>query len=356
MKIIPVKLGPRSYDIHIEPGLLKTLPKHLASFNKGQQWIILSQPDIIQLIGNDLQNSLLKSGFYCSIIPIPNGERAKSFDQYQKIIEAMVQAGCDRSTTLLALGGGVTGDLTGFIAATYMRGVDYFQIPTTLLAMVDSSIGGKTAINLKMGKNLVGSFYQPKGVWIDPDLLTSLPREERISGIGEIIKYGAIRDAPFLETLSTWLDHLETFPFTKAIEHSCTIKSEIVAKDEQEDHLRMILNFGHTIGHALEAHLQYGGLRHGDAVSYGMLCAGWISEQTGLLNSEERQFLEDTISKLPSPSLPDIDPNGVLQHISSDKKYRDGHLNYVLLSGLGNAVISNQISMALIAESLKVIL
>ncbi|MFQ6612567.1 MAG: 3-dehydroquinate synthase [Fidelibacterota bacterium] len=355
MKTISVNLGSHSYDILIEPGLLNKLPGQLAKYDTGQQWIIISQPEIIKLVGKSLEKNLLKRGFYCSIITISNTEDSKSFNQYRATIEEMVRLGCDRSTTILALGGGVTGDLAGFVAATYLRGVDYFQIPTTLLAMVDSAIGGKTGINLPAGKNLVGCFNQPKAVWIDPEILQSLPREEQISGIGEIIKYGAIRDAEFLQSIHQWLDDIEHFPFTRAIERSCEIKREIVEVDEQEENLRMILNFGHTVGHALEAYSGYHKIRHGEAVSYGMLCSGWISEQTGLLTKEEQQFLSTTIHKLPLPTLPFINSNKLLNYITTDKKYRDGSLNYILLSGLGNAVISNQISMPLIAESLKII-
>ncbi|MCH7762472.1 MAG: 3-dehydroquinate synthase [Candidatus Marinimicrobia bacterium] len=353
MKTIQVNLGQRSYPIHVESGLLKEIPSILSIKNQGQKWVIIAQQGIIDRYGNALSDQLSEAGFDTLTIDIPTGENAKSFDEYQIILSRMVEAGCDRSSIILALGGGVTGDLAGFAAATFMRGVDYFQIPTTLLAMVDSSIGGKTGINIAEGKNLIGVIHQPKAVLIDPEILHSLPKEEITSGLGEIIKYGAIRDKAFLTSISLWLDDINTFPFEKAIIHSCEIKAAIVSKDEREGDLRRILNFGHTIGHALEAYYGYGEMRHGDAVSYGMICGGWISNQLGYLSKHDYQNLKDIIQKLPLQSLNKFDPNQIISFIKNDKKIISGQLHFVILNGLGSAAITKNVAHDIILESLK---
>jgi 3-dehydroquinate synthase len=236
-----------------------------------------------------------------------------------------------------------------------MRGIDYYQIPTTLLAMVDSSIGGKTGINIAEGKNLVGAIYQPKGVLIDPVILESLPQEEVFAGLGEIIKYGAIWDKAFLIDISTWLEDIDSFPFEDAIHKSCKIKAEVVSKDEREGDLRRILNFGHTIGHALESHLGYGKIRHGEAVALGMKCAGFISKKLNLLSKEELSTLNQTINRLPLPQLPHINGNHLMPFIKTDKKSEKGVLNFVVLDGLGNAITSTNVTEDLIKQSLTVL-
>lgn len=355
MKTIQVNLKDRSYPIHIESGLLQKLPDYLKEANHGQKWVIISQHRILDLFRDDLQSLLQNSDFNCASITIPAGEAAKSLNEYRRIISQMVELGCDRSTTILALGGGVVGDVAGFAAATFMRGLEYFQIPTTLLAMVDSSIGGKTGINISEGKNLVGAIYQPKGVLIDPDNLKSLPREEIVAGLGEVIKYGAIYDRDFFSNISVWMEDLDSFPFEKAITRSCAIKADVVSKDEHEKGMRRILNFGHTIGHALEAHLGYGKLRHGEAVAYGMLCAGYISEKLGHLSSKEAGLLFETIQMLPLPKIGQQNSEHLINYIRTDKKNEKGVLNFVVLNGLGNAMTSNEVNEHLIKESLKVL-
>ncbi len=353
MKTIQVNLNERSYPIHVASGLLKDFPTLLSSHNNGQKWVIISQPGILDRYGKMFVDQLSNTEFDTLILDIPTGEKAKSFAEYQTVLSRMVVAGCDRSSTILALGGGVTGDLAGFAAATFMRGIDYFQIPTTLLAMVDSSIGGKTGINIAEGKNLVGSIYQPKGVLIDPNMLKSLPQKEVVSGLGEIIKYGAIRDKDFFYKISLWLDDIDTFPFEKAITRSCEIKAAIVANDEREGDLRRILNFGHTIGHALEAYIGYGKIRHGEAVSWGMISAGWISNQLGYLSTDQYTFLKDTIQKLPLPFLPKLDHDKMLSFVKKDKKTVSGKLHFVILNELGSARTTNKVPENLLLESLK---
>ncbi len=355
MKSVQVNLGSRSYPIHVKSGLLKKTASILSDQNHGQKWVIISQYNLMDLYGIDLMTILNESGFNCDFITLPVGEASKSLNEFSRVISQMVEFGCDRKTTIIALGGGVVGDVSGFVASSFMRGIDYYQIPTTLLAMVDSSIGGKTGINIAEGKNLVGAIYQPKGVLIDPVILESLPQEEVFAGLGEIIKYGAIWDKAFLIDISTWLEDIDSFPFEDAIRKSCKIKAEVVSKDEREGDLRRILNFGHTIGHALESHLGYGKIRHGEAVALGMKCAGFISQKLNLLSKEELSTLNQTINRLPLPQLPHINGNHLMPFIKTDKKSEKGVLNFVLLDGLGNALCSTDVTEELIQESLKVL-
>ena len=355
MKSVQVNLGSRSYPIHVKSGLLKQTASILSDQNHGQKWVIISQYNLMELFGFDLMTELNESGFNCDYITLPLGEASKSLNEFSRVISQMVEFGCDRKTTILALGGGVVGDVSGFVASSFMRGIDYYQIPTTLLAMVDSSIGGKTGINIAEGKNLVGAIYQPKGVLIDPVILESLSKEEVMAGLGEVIKYGAIWDKAFLIDISTWLEDIDSFPFEDAIRKSCKIKAEVVSKDEREGDLRRILNFGHTIGHALESHLGYGKIRHGEAVALGMKCAGFISQKLNLLSKEELSTLNQTINRLPLPQLPHINGNHLMPFIKTDKKSEKGVLNFVLLDGLGNAISSTDVTEELIQESLKVL-
>ena len=355
MKTIQVQLGDRSYPIHIMPGLMIDIPSILSGNNNGQKWVIISQHRLMELFGFDLMTNLKDNGFDVEFITVPVGESAKSLNNFSRVISQMVKLNCDRSTTILALGGGTVGDVVGFVASSFMRGIEYYQIPTTLLAMVDSSIGGKTGINITEGKNLIGSIYQPQGVLVDSTLLDSLPRKEVIAGLGEVIKYGAIRDTDFLNQVSEWLNDIDSFPFGKAIERSSEIKADIVSADEREGGLRRLLNFGHTVGHALEAHLGYGRIRHGEAVALGMKCAGWISEKMNMLSNDEFNQLSEPILKLPLPSLGKINVNHLMSYIRVDKKSEKGVLNFVVLDGLGNGTTSTHVNKKLIQQSLKVL-
>ena len=355
MKTIQVQLGDRSYPIHVKPGLTIDIPSILSGNNHGQKWVIISQHRLMELFGFDLITNLKDSGFDAEYITIPVGEVAKSLNEFSSVVSQMIELNCDRSTTILALGGGVVGDVAGFVASSFMRGIKYYQIPTTLLAMVDSSIGGKTGINITEGKNLIGSIYQPQGVLVDSTLLDSLPREEVIAGLGEVIKYGAIRDIEFLNQVSDWLNDIDSFPFDKAVERSSEIKADIVSTDEREGGLRRLLNFGHTVGHALEAHLGYGRIRHGEAVALGMKCAGWISKKMDMLSNDELNQLTEPILKLPMPSLGKLNANHLMSYIRVDKKSEKGVLNFVVLDGLGNGMTSTLVTEQLIQKSLKVL-
>jgi 3-dehydroquinate synthase len=357
MKSIKVSLTERSYDIHIQAGMHSTLPNLLADFNKGQSWVLFTQQPIFDLYGSNLAEALHVSGFKVHNIILENNEAAKSLSSMEAIYSQLIEFGCDRSSAFLALGGGVVGDVTGFAAATFMRGVDYYQIPTTLLAMVDSSIGGKTGINLDAGKNLVGAFWQPNAVLIDPNYLASLPKREVVSALGEVLKYGAILDKDFFNKVSENLDELLELgnpPLLADVIGKCVaLKAKIVEQDEGEGGLRRILNFGHTIGHALEKYFEYGVLRHGEAVAYGMLAAGKLSVEYGGLKIEDYEYFQQSINRLPLPTLPEFEVNKIIEIMANDKKVKDGVINFVLLSKIGETVICNNISDMILINVLK---
>ena len=355
MKKYTVNLKQRSYDINIKPGIIDDLPSILSEFNKGQKWIILSQYKLMELFGFKLEKKLLSSGYDCVHITLPIGEAAKSINEYNRAISQMIEFGCDRGTTIISLGGGAVGDVSGFISSTFMRGIEYFQIPTTLLSMVDSSIGGKTGINIPQGKNLIGTFYQPQAVFIDQDLLNSLPNEEIVSGIGEIIKYGAILDIDFFNEIVDWVQDIKNFPFEKAIATCCKLKADIVSKDEEDNDIRSILNFGHTVGHALELKFGFNSLKHGEAVSLGMLSAGYISYKLGKINKKEFGLLEHTIRSLPLPNLKKLDIDEIISFIKRDKKYEKGKLKFVILKKMGHAVVTTNIDDKLLRASIKIL-
>lgn len=356
MQQIPVDFGARAYSILIDSGLLRAHPQTLQSWNHGQQWVMITQRSLYQRYGESLEQSLILAGFKVTTLVIPTGETAKSIQQVEILYSKLIQLNCDRSTTLLALGGGVVGDITGFIAATFMRGISYIQIPTTLLAMVDSAIGGKTGVNLPEGKNLVGSIYQPRLVAIDPDVLITLPIRERVSGLAEILKYGAIGDRDFfrfvVSNIPVLLNENPGKLLEKIILRSVSIKAEIVMQDEHEGHLRRILNFGHTIGHALETSLKYDDLKHGEAVAFGMMAAGHISRNRGLLSQGDLDELLGGIAVLPLPEVTIRDEDEILKIIQRDKKVRAGVLHFVLLERLGTAAVVDDVSEAEIRAGL----
>ena len=325
--------------------------------NQGQKWVVFSQNEIFNLYGNKLIDDLNSSGFQVEKVILLDGERAKSLSTLEDVYSQLIELECHRSSTFIALGGGVVGDATGYIAATFMRGVDYIQIPTTLLAMVDSSIGGKTGVNLLAGKNLVGAIWQPKTVVIDPDLLSSLPKREVTSAMGEVIKYGAIFDRDLFDLISSNLEDLLKLVnpelLTEVIGRCAKLKADVVAEDEREGDKRRILNFGHTIGHALETHFGFDTLRHGEAIAYGMLAAGRISIEELRFKKENFELLQEIIGKLPLPALPEFEPEEILQIMQRDKKVKDGNIHFVLLEEIGKAVIVNDVEKKTIINALE---
>ncbi len=347
MRTIRVNIKENPYPIHIEHGLLTKFPTLFVKQNQGQRWIIVTQPNLNKLYGQSLLKSLNEAGFDVEALTIPVGEQAKTLAQIEILYQQLLDLHCDRSTVLIALGGGVVGDITGFVAATFMRGIQYIQVPTTLLAMIDSAIGGKTGVNLLQGKNLIGSIYQPQAVVVDPSLLDSLPIRERMSGFAEMLKYGLIRDRDFFVSLkdaefNARIDNAERLAETITI--SCEIKADIVSKDERELGLRRILNFGHTIGHALETYCGYDKLKHGEAVAYGILCSSWISFQKKMISVKEWGLIKTVIRRLPLPKLSTFVPQKILTIIHYDKKNHFGKLHFILLDRIGNAVVTDQVS------------
>ena len=355
MKKYTVKLKQRSYDINIKPGIIKELPLLFSEYNEDQKWIIISQHKIMELFGYELEQELKKNNFNCSNITLPNGEAAKSINEYNRAIEQMIDFECDRKSIIIALGGGVVGDVSGFIASTFMRGIKYFQVPTTLLSMVDSSIGGKTGINISKGKNLIGTIYQPKAIFIDQNLLKTLPEGEVVSGLGEIIKYGIILDFNFFNKVRNWIKDISNFPFEEAIELCCKLKSEIISKDEMDNGIRALLNFGHTVGHALELKYGFDKIKHGEAVAYGMISASYISFKLKKINHEQYNLLCITIRLLPLPTLDKLDVNEILTFIKRDKKYIKGKINFVTLKKIGSADITKDIQDKLLMNSIKIL-
>ncbi len=358
MQIINVNLEKRSYPIHVERGGISTFSNRISKNESNRHWVIITQPNLAERYGKGLQKSMQDEGLQTDLITIPVGESAKALSQIEHLYTELVRMQCDRGTVLVALGGGVVGDVAGFLAATYMRGIDYVQFPTTLLSMIDSSIGGKTGVNLPQGKNLVGAIYQPKNVVIDPNILDSLPTREKVSGFAEMLKYGLIRDKEFFQkitSLSPIMGIENNQLLEESIIRSCEIKAEIVSLDELESGLRRILNFGHTIGHALEILSGPDVLRHGEAVAYGMLCAGSISHKRGMLTEEEWTTIENPIRKLPLPEFEIPKTEDILHTIKHDKKNLSGKRYFVLLDGIGNAVVSDQVSDNEIKISLEVL-
>src|SRR5690554_1695322 len=342
-RTLQVALGERSYPIHIGPGLLGD-PAWITPYLAGRQVMIVTNetiaPRYLELVRRGLPADL-----EVHELVLPDGEATKTLACVSRIWDALLEAGFNRRCTLIALGGGVIGDMVGFAAASYQRGVAFIQVPTTLLAQVDSSVGGKTGVNHPLGKNMIGAFWQPRAVLIDTDTLATLPAAEFSAGLAEVIKYGLIRDADFL----TWLEEhmsalraLDPEALAWAIERSCQIKAEIVAADETEQGVRALLNLGHTFGHAIEAHQGYGNWLHGEAVGAGMVMALNLSCALGWLSEDDRRRGAQLIAAAGLPVAPprDMTAEDFRRLMAVDKKVLDGQLRLVLLQRLGEAVVT----------------
>ena len=355
MRTLKVQLGERSYPIHIGRGLLRTTG--LVTGRLAQKRVaLITNTTVAQLYLEPLQAALEAEGVVVLPIIVPDGEAHKNWETLNSIFDRLIAGRCERKTTILALGGGVIGDLGGFAAATYQRGVPFIQLPTTLLAHVDSSVGGKTAINHPLGKNMIGAFYQPQSVIIDIDTLDTLPGREFAAGLAEVIKYGAIRDIGFFEWLEQNLDRLiarDPDAVVHAIERSCINKAEVVGLDEREEGQRALLNYGHTFGHAIETGVGYGAWLHGEAVSAGMVLAALLSERMGLL---DRADVARLVSLLRRARLPIIAPElGVERYVelmAHDKKAQGGLLRFVLLRRLGEAFVTGEVPLAAVEATL----
>lgn len=340
MSIIRVNLGAKSYNIEIAAGLLDTAGEKIRSISKAQRAAVISDSNVDALYGERLQAALAGSGFKVTRIVFPAGEKSKCLNELAKIYDSLAEAGITRSDLVVALGGGVTGDLGGFAAATFLRGVDYVQIPTSLLAQIDSSVGGKVAVDLPAGKNIVGNFYQPKLVLIDTMLLKTLPVRFLHDGLAEAIKYGCIRDRALFEKIAAMRDDDELLENIGGIvERCCAIKAEIVERDEFDTGERMVLNFGHTIGHAVEKCSNYESFTHGEAVGIGMLLLTRQTERLDLTESGTAAAIYDVLKKYNLPVDADYGNEELLKAAGMDKKKSGSSITLVILKNIGTSFL-----------------
>lgn len=350
MRTLNVELAERSYPIHIGAGLLLQ-PQLITTCLRQKRVAIVTNTVVAPLYLEQLVGGLSAQGVECVPIVLPDGEAHKNWETLNTIFDALLEARCERGTTIIALGGGVVGDMAGFAAAVYQRGVPFIQIPTTLLAQVDSAVGGKTAINHPSGKNMIGAFYQPQVVLADTDTLRTLPERELAAGLAEIIKYGFIRDLAFLEWLELNLERLlarDPEALAYAIEASCRNKAEVVGVDEREAGMRALLNFGHTFGHAIEAGTGYGTWLHGEAVAAGMVLGAQLSERMGYLSEKDVHRVASVLARAGLPiSAPDLGLDRYIDLMGHDKKVKGGKLQFVLLKQIGTAFVSEAPAAAL---------
>ena len=360
MQTVSVSLGARSYSIVIGPRLMASLGARCAELGLGKRCALITDTNVGQRYADTCVKSLKKAGFDAVVITVPAGEKSKSMSQVAKAYDLLSTHRLERKSFVVALGGGVVGDLAGFVAATYLRGIPFVQIPTSLLAQVDSSVGGKVGVNLKSGKNLVGAFHQPKLVLCDLATLKTLPEREFRAGLAEVIKYGIIYDAPFFASLEKDLAKiLKRQPqlLEKVIARCCEIKADVVSQDETETGLRAILNFGHTIGHGIEAVFRYGEYLHGEAISIGQVAAAELSsEQTGFPASDA-QRIEKLFARTGLPTRLNFSAKQwekLVNAMRLDKKVSAGEIKFVLASAIGQVSWGNAVPIGSIAKVLQV--
>lgn len=354
-RILNVDLGDRSYPIYIGVDLLERTDI-FKSYITSKQVLVVSNVTVAPLYLEKVLTGL--AGFQVETVILPDGEEYKSINTLDDIFTTLLEKRFDRGCTLVALGGGVVGDMTGFAAACYQRGVDFVQIPTTLLAQVDSSVGGKTGVNHALGKNMIGAFHQPQCVIIDTTTLQTLEERQLSAGIAEVIKYGLINDLEFFEWLEINMDQLvakDPQTLSYAIERSCFDKAEVVAADERESGMRALLNLGHTFGHAIETGMGYGQWLHGEAVGAGMCMAAGLSKKLGWMNQAEVDRVTALIKRANLPVYPpeDISVSQFLDLMSVDKKVKDGQLRLVLMKGIGKALVTSEFDSKALEELLN---
>ena len=357
IETLEVALGERSYPIHIGPDLLARADLLLPHVSQ-KKAVVVTNETVAPLYLQRLCATLSSGGIEVLPVVLPDGEQFKNWETLNRVFDALLGALCERNTTLIALGGGVIGDMGGFAAACYQRGMPFIQVPTTLLSQVDSSVGGKTAINHPLGKNMIGAFYQPKLVLADISTLDTLPDRELKAGLAEIIKYGLIRDPEFFDWLEINLDKLlkrDRMAMVHAVQRSCANKAAVVAADERESGERALLNLGHTFGHAIETGLGYGEWLHGEAVAAGTLIAAELSCRLGWIDAGTVARIERLFVRAGLPVMgPHLGVNRYLELMSHDKKVLDGKLRLVLLQRIGKAVVSDVATGAQIAEAIEV--
>lgn len=357
MEEIRVEFGERSYGIFIGADMLREIGERVKGLNPSRVAVI-SNPTVYGLYGGMVSDSLKKAGLDAPVILIPDGEEYKEFLWAYYIYGELLKQRLDRASALIALGGGVIGDITGFVASTYMRGISFVQVPTTLLAQVDSSVGGKTGVNHPLGKNMIGTFYQPKLVWADASTLKTLLKREFLSGIAEVIKYGVILDEAFFRFLEDNREkvlNLDRHALEHIIKRSCEIKAEVVSRDEREGGLRAILNYGHTIGHALETVTGYTTYLHGEAVAIGMYREARLSSLLGIMDAKEAERVRSLITAygLPSEMPSDVNAEGILSSMRLDKKAVAGELKFILPEKIGSVRIKGVADTDRIIEALR---
>ena len=355
MKRIKIRLGTNSYEVHVGSGLLEQMGRQLIENGVTGKLVIITNPIVKRLYGDALKENLAGEGFKVIILSVPDGEDQKSLETAGRLYNELTGCYAERTTPILALGGGVIGDLTGFVAATYLRGVPLIQVPTTLLAQVDSSIGGKVAVNHDQLKNIIGAFYQPRLVVTDISTLKTLPAKEFTNGLAEVIKSAVVWEEEFFTFLETNLEKIKSLDdraLEEAVFRSAKIKAEIVEKDEKELGLRSILNYGHTIGHAIETASDFK-VGHGEAVAIGMLAAARISNKLGILDKNELVRLEGIIKKAGLPTeIPNLMVEKITQAIKHDKKILMGKIRFILPKSIGDVFITDEVSPSLIEQVL----
>lgn len=356
MKEVRVRLAERSYPIWVGRNILDQLGKILRGYDLTPKVMIVTNPIVNGYYGRRVREILEESNFSVAIAVVPDGEEYKSLKWANKLYDELLAHKLDRYSTIVALGGGVIGDLAGFVASTFMRGISYVQVPTTLLAQVDSSVGGKVAVNHPKAKNMIGAFWQPKFVLVDLEVLRTLPQRELRAGLAEVIKYGVIKDSAFFEFLETNIDGIKGMDLgdlEKVVANSCRIKAEVVSLDEREAGLRAILNYGHTIGHALEALTDYKVYRHGEAVSIGMVCSAKISCKMGILPDDQALRQVKLLRKVDLPTgVKGLKPKRIIEALSRDKKVREGKVRFILARDIGQVVIRDDVPTGIIEEVL----
>ena len=355
MAVLTVDLGERSYPIHVDAGLLKR-DELIREFIAGSEVMVVSDETVAPLYLDQLLAVLTGMRVTCQILPC--GEDTKNLHTVTQLFDTMLEASCSRSVTVIALGGGVIGDIAGFVAACYHRGVEYLQVPTTLLAQVDSAVGGKTGINHALGKNMIGAFHQPRCVISDIDTLATLESRQVSAGIAEVLKYALIRDANFFAWLSEHMSALlvcDRDTLTETIIACCRIKAELVAADERETGDRALLNLGHTFGHAIETATGYGEWLHGEAVAVGMVLAAEMSQRLGWLGSHEVDQIRELLVRagLPVDPPPEMTAEDFLRHMARDKKVCDGRIRLVLLKSIGRAKLVSDYPDSVLHEVLN---
>ena len=358
METVHVNLGPRSYDIEIGSGNLTEVVRYCDAHEDDAHAVIITDSIVDELYSEPVGDALQEAGAQVDVLVVDAGEPSKSPEVAADLWEQLLDQGADRQTVVLALGGGVVGDVAGFVAATFGRGLRFVQVPTTLLAQVDSSVGGKVGINLPGGKNMVGAFWQPRGVVIDVSVLRTLPEREFKAGLAEVVKYGVIQDADFFGYLEQNIDpinHRDAALLTHIVKRCCRLKADVVEKDEREETgLRSILNYGHTFGHAFEAATGYDALLHGEGVAIGMMCAARLAQRVGRVNAAfvERQRNLLTAFGLPL-DVPNVDRDELIELMYRDKKAERGKLRFVLPTRMGHVELVSDVGTDNVLASLE---